>query len=86
MEARLTLQMEGRVPGAQLDLVSYLRQIVETNLQSLTERVCETLERWLKDMKRFTYYKLKQRVEILKMKNFPKLQKYKKFEPEKGCE
>ena len=73
MEARLTLQMEGRVPGAQLDLVSYLRQIVETNLQSLTEKVCETLERWLKDMKRFTYYKLKERVENLKIKKNSKI-------------
>ena len=85
MESRLTLQMEGRVPGQQLDLVSYLRQIVETNLQSLTERVCETLERWLKDMKRFTYYKLKQRVEIFKI-IFYLFQKLKNFELKKECE
>ena len=73
------MQMEGRVPGQQLDLVSYLRQIVESNLQSLTERVCETLERWLKDMKRFTYYKLKQRVEIIKIKILFFISKIEKF-------
>ena len=60
LEGRLEIQMSGRVVGQQLDLVSHLRLIVTSNLEELMKKVCDALDRFIKDIKRFTYYKLKE--------------------------
>ena len=52
--------MSGRVVVQQLDLVSHLRLIVTSNLEELMKKVCDALDRFIKDIKRFTYYKLKE--------------------------